>query len=120
MGVLVLSAHFDPALALRLNSRRPVRTGICSSSRCPTSPRSSVPCESSPRAARPVDRSVIERLRSARCRTQPLQCVSERERGILARYGRGRTNSAIRDALCVSPTPSRHRQAPPARRDQVT
>lgn len=103
VGVLVLSAHFDLALAVRLIGRRPVRTGYLLKQPLPD-------VETLVRAVGVVagggtfvDRSVIERLRSTRSRPESLQCLSERERGILALIAEGRTNSAICDKFCLSP-----------------
>ena len=103
VGVLELSAHFDPALAVRLIGRRPVRTGYLLKQPLPD-------VETLVRAVGVVagggtfvDRSVIERLRTTRSRPQSLRCLSERERGILALIAEGRTNSAICDALRLSP-----------------
>lgn len=102
VGVLVLSGQFDPALALGLVGRRPVRSGYLLKHPLPD-------VATLVRAVRVVagggtfvDGSVIERLRSERNRAGPLQCLSERERAILALIAEGRTNSAICDALCLS------------------
>lgn len=103
VGVLVLSGHHDPALAAWLIGHRPGSTGYLPKQPTPH-PVTLV------RAVRVVasggtfvDSAVIARLHSARCRSESLEHLSERERGILALMAEGRTNGAICDALCVSP-----------------
>ena len=103
VGVLVLSAHLDTALARALIARRPVGAGYMLKQPVPE-------MASLVRALRVVqsggtfvDSAVIERLRSARRRRNDLDCLSEREREILALMAAGRTNSAICEDVSLSP-----------------
>ena len=103
VGVLVLSAHLDAALARALINRRPVGAGYMLKQPVPK-------LAALVRALRVVqsggtfvDPAVIERLRSARPRRNVLDCLSEREREILALMAAGRTNSAICEVVSLSP-----------------
>lgn len=103
VGVLVLSACLDAALALALISRRPPSCGYMLKQPFPE-------VATLVRALRVVasggtfvDQAVIERLRSARCRSVALDDLSGREREILALMAAGRTNSAICQALSLHP-----------------
>ena len=103
VGVLVLSGQFDPALATRLIGRRPVSAGYLLKHPLPEVATLVRAVAVVAGGGTFVDRSVVERLRSARGGPDPLHGLSERERCILALIAEGRTNSAICDALCLSP-----------------
>ena len=102
VGVLVLSGRFDPELALRLIGRRPVSAGYLLKHPLPEVATLVRAVGVVAGGGTFVDRSVIERLRSERSPCDPLHCLSERERAILALIAEGRTNSAICDAFCLS------------------
>lgn len=103
VGVLVLSSYFDPATAVRLVSRRPTSTAYLLKEPVPA-------VATLVRAVRVVasggtyvDRTVIARLRAARIPPVSLDHLSDREREILILMAQGRTNSAVCDALQLSP-----------------
>ncbi len=102
VGVLVLSSYVDPALALGLIARRPPSTGYLLKQPIPEIATLVRAIGVVAGGGTFVDRSLIERLRGARSRPQPLACLSEREREILTLMAEGRTNSAICTALCLS------------------
>lgn len=103
VGVLVLSADLDAALARTLIRRRPASAGYLLKQPVPAIATLLRAVRIVASGGTFVDRMVIERLRIAPRRPAALDGVSEREREILALMAAGRTNSAICDALCLSP-----------------
>lgn len=103
VGLLVLSDDLDPALALRLISRRPVSMGYMLKHPLPDVATLVRAVGAVAGGGTFVDRSVIGRLRSARYRPASLERLSERERGVLALMAEGRANAGICDALRLSP-----------------
>ncbi|MDP8968113.1 MAG: response regulator transcription factor [Actinomycetota bacterium] len=103
VGVLVLSASLDAALALALISRRPVGAGYMLKQPVPQMAALVRALRVVESGGTFVDPAVIERLRASRRRRNVLDCLSEREREILALMAAGRTNSAICEAVSLSP-----------------
>lgn len=103
VGVLVLSDDLDAALALALISRRPVGAGYMLKQPVPQMAALVRALRVVESGGTFVDPAVIERLRGARRRSTALDCLSEREREILALMAAGRTNSAICEVVSLSP-----------------
>ncbi|HEV2723661.1 MAG TPA: response regulator transcription factor [Thermoleophilaceae bacterium] len=103
VGILVLSGRFDPALAVRLIGRRPARVGYMLKAPLPDVATLVRAVSVVAGGGTFVDRAVLERLRSARSRPEPLDFLSGREREILTLMAEGRTNHAIHVALRLSP-----------------
>jgi len=101
-GVLVLSEGLDALLAARLIARRPAGAGYMLKQPVPEMATLARAVRVVASGGTFVDRAVIERLRGARCHPTALDGLSGRESDILALMAAGRTNSAIRETLCLS------------------
>lgn len=102
VGILMWSDAADPVVTVRLIRRRPSSTGFLLKLPIPELATLVGAIRVVAAGGTFVDRRVIAGLRAAHCRPEPVDCLSGREREILALMAAGRTNRAIREELFLS------------------
>lgn len=103
VGVLVLSAHVEPHLALDLIESGPGGTGYLLKERVADLTELTDAVRRVAGGGLVIDPSVIALLVGRRRRQDPLDALTDRERDVLSVMAEGRSNQAIGDRLHLSP-----------------